>query len=280
MVGFFKAIFAAQHKLLSSIVLAFLTLALAFAGAVGVPEAAYAGTMTNAGYVGWIGGSGGTNTSNPSCPVGSVITTIKSYTYNNPNPGLGFNCSAINADGTLGAVTLTWGSGSKIYSCPAGMAAVGLYAFGAPNDVGITCKTPPNQYDAAQRVGPTGTPSQDRVCASNGFVNRLSVNTGAWFDGYQVGCVTLAGYPSAAELVTNDVPTGNTDVGATLTSATTIAGSPTPTLTYSWERSLSPSGPWSAVSGANSSTYVQTVSDAGYYFHLVVTGSNLSLIHI
>ena len=214
-----------------------------------VRDAAVAGTMTNTGYVGWIGGSGGSNSSNPSCPVGSVMTTIKSYTYNNPNPGMGFICNAINSDGSLGAQTLNYGSGTQVYSCPAGMAAVGLYANGAPNNVGIICKTPPNQYDAAQNIGPTGTFSQIRNCATNAFVNRVSINTGAWFDGYQVGCVALTGYPSAVQEITNTSPTGATNVNSLLTSASTFNGSPTPSVSYSWERALSPSGPWIAISG-------------------------------
>lgn len=272
MADWIKGFVARQQKLVSSLVVVLIILALSISG--NVMDSAKAGTMANAGYVGWIGGSGGSNTSNPSCAAGSVITTIKSYTYNNPNPGLGFICTAINADGTLGAQTLNYGSGTQIYACPTGTAAVGLYANGAPNNVGIICKTPPNQYDAEQRVGPTGTFSQNPTCAVGGFVNRLSVNTGAWFDGYQVGCVTLTGYPSAVEVANNNAPTGSTNVAAVLTSGSTFNGSPTPTVTYTWQRALSATGPWETVTGATNATYTPGFADAGYFFRTVAVGSN------
>ncbi|MEY4618098.1 MAG: hypothetical protein RL101_284, partial [Actinomycetota bacterium] len=274
MVGHFKALFAASNKLLSSLILALLTLSLSFAGAILPTQLAMAGTMANAEWAGWIGGSGGSHTFDVNCDASSVVTGIRSATSGN-SVFLGAECTSITSLGELGTVTRNSGSGGVFYDCPAGTAAVGLWVnYSSPQNVGIRCQSPPNKLDVVQEVGPTGNHTQAPTCANNGFVNRLYGHSGAWFDGFLVGCVTLSGYPSAVVASTNSAPTGTLTVGATLTSASTFQGLPTPTVAYRWERATSSSGPWEQISGANASTYQTVLADAGYLIRLVATGTN------
>lgn len=269
-----KAYIAAQQKLFSSLVIAALTLALSLAGAVIPAQLASAGTMTTAEWAGWVGGTGGDSSFTWTCGSDSVVTGFKTYTYSNPNHGMGMVCNRINADGSVGAQTWAPGSGTVVSNCPTGMAVVGIYAFGAPANVGVYCQTPPNKLNAVERVGPSGNPSQTPTCSGNGFVNRIYGKTGAWFDGFQIGCVTLSGYPSAVVASSNSAPTGTLTVGSTLTSASTFQGLPTPTVVYTWEKATSISGPWVQISGANASTYQTGLADAGYLIRLVATGTN------
>ena len=269
--------FARQRSIFSALLVAALTFALSFSGAILGVTPAQAGTMTNQAYVGWIGGSGGSFAGNVDCATGSVLTGIRSATSGN-SVFLGIECREILSTGDLGAVTRTSGSGGVFHQCPTGTAAVGLFVktSNSPQNVGVHCQTPPNKLDAIQDVGPSsGSIVRDVNCADNGFVNRTYLHSGAWFDGFMVGCSLLAGYPSAVVVGNTGAPTGAASPGSVLTNATTFLGLPTPTLAYTWERSTSLSGPWDVVVGATSSTYTLQIADLGYYFRTVVTGSNL-----
>jgi hypothetical protein len=268
--------FAQQRRIFSALLVAALTFALSFSGAIIGSSSAQAGTMSNQAYVGWIGGSGGSYAGNIDCATGSVLTGIRSATSGN-SVFLNIECREVLATGELGVVTRTSGSGGVFYQCPTGTAAVGLFVNGSnsPQNIGVRCQAPPNKLDAVQSSGPTtGTLAKEVLCATNGFINRTYLHSGAWFDGFAVGCSLLDGYPSAVTANVTAVPTGAASPGAVLTSATSFSGLPTPTLAYSWERSTSTTGPWQAVSGASNSTYTLTLDDLGYYFRTVVTGSN------
>jgi len=58
------------------------------------------------------------------------------------------------------------------------------------------------------------------------------------------------------------------------TTAGTWTGAPTPTISYKWQRSNTASGTYSDISGATSSTYTVTASDAGKYLRSFVTATN------
>jgi hypothetical protein len=269
--------FAKQRSFFSALMAAALTFALSFSGIILGGTPATAGTMTNQAYIGWIGGSGGNYAGNIDCAAGSVMTGIRSATSGN-SVFLGIECREILSTGDLGAVTRTSGAGGVFHQCPTGTAVVGLFVktSNSPQNVGVHCQTPPNKLDDVQDVGPaSGSIVKDVNCAANGFVNRTYLHSGAWFDGFMVGCSLLDGYPSAVVAGATGVPTGTTSPSAVLTNATTFRGLPTPTLSYIWERSSSQTGPWDVVVGATNSTYTLQLSDLGYYFRTVVTGSNV-----
>jgi uncharacterized repeat protein (TIGR01451 family) len=70
---------------------------------------------------------------------------------------------------------------------------------------------------------------------------------------------------------------GTTTVGQTLTANPgTWTGNPSPTLSYQWQRCDASGNNCSDISGATSSTYVLSGSDAGSTIRVVVTGSNAS----
>jgi hypothetical protein len=75
---------------------------------------------------------------------------------------------------------------------------------------------------------------------------------------------------------TYGAPTGTKYVGSTLTSANTFAAGSTVTVSgYEWQRSSQSSGgTWTAISGANSSTYVLTNDDIGKYIRVLSTGTS------
>lgn len=88
--------------------------------------------------------------------------------------------------------------------------------------------------------------------------------------------INVAVTASAPVNTTAPTVSGGTTVGSILThSGDTWTGSPTPTFTYAWQRSVS-MGAWTAISGATSASYTLVSADAGNRVRLVKTGTNAS----
>ena len=82
--------------------------------------------------------------------------------------------------------------------------------------------------------------------------------------------------PVAPLVASTPAPTGTVTNGSTLTSAVTFTGTPTPDLTYTWQRCTSSTdfATCTTISGATASTYVLTDTDAAKYIRSVVTATN------
>jgi hypothetical protein len=82
--------------------------------------------------------------------------------------------------------------------------------------------------------------------------------------------------PVAPSVANTNAPSGTLTNGNTLTSAVTFTGTPTPDLTYTWQRctSVSDLSTCIAISGATSATYTLTDIDAAKFIRSVVTATN------
>jgi len=89
---------------------------------------------------------------------------------------------------------------------------------------------------------------------------------------------TLGGDTPSGEAPTiTSQPTisGTPESGETLTAtAGSVTGDPTPTNSFQWQYSFSGVGGWNDIFGANSSTYVISFFDIGYYLRVVQTATN------
>ena len=87
--------------------------------------------------------------------------------------------------------------------------------------------------------------------------------------------VTPSAVPIAPIAVSTAAPTGTPITGSTLTSAVAFSGTPTPTLTYVWQRCTSAlATTCSEIAGETNATYVVTTADEGSFLRTVVTATN------
>ena len=78
--------------------------------------------------------------------------------------------------------------------------------------------------------------------------------------------------PTADQVLT---PTGETTIGALLTSSVQFGGFPTPTITYVWERCTTAAATsCTIISGATNDTYTTISADNGFYIRYKATGTN------
>lgn len=93
---------------------------------------------------------------------------------------------------------------------------------------------------------------------------------------YTLGTKGIAAYgppPAVAPSMTGVSVTGTPDVGQTLTaSATGLAGSPTPTVSYRWQKQVNSS--WVDISGANTAAWQVTAAVQGLNIRAVATATN------
>ena len=90
----------------------------------------------------------------------------------------------------------------------------------------------------------------------------------------QAGVVYIRFAAAVAPSVTgSNAPTGSTQVGSTLTSATTYNAVPAPSMTYQWQSSSDGTN-WTDVSGANASTFVPTADQVNQFIRVRTTATN------
>ena len=121
-------------------------------------------------------------------------------------------------------------------------------------------------------------------CVVNGLVNgeaytftATATNTGGTSSASAASnSATPNDSPVAPLVASTPAPTGTVTNGSTLTSAVTFTGTPTPDLTYTWQRCTSSTdfATCTTISGATASTYVLTDTDAAKYIRSVVTATN------
>ncbi|MFZ4569474.1 MAG: hypothetical protein ACOYND_10595, partial [Bacteroidota bacterium] len=138
-------------------------------------------------------------------------------------------------------------------------------------------------------LGPNWWGSENGPGASGASLNAAgaSATVAPWTVSYSDGSAdagfdgSLGFWPSS--VVSSSAPSnsavpslrGTVALGQTLTTTDgTWSGSPTPTFSYKWQRADTASGTYSDISGATSSTYTVTASDAGKYLRSVATATN------
>ncbi len=101
------------------------------------------------------------------------------------------------------------------------------------------------------------------------YIKVVATGTGGY-----TGSVSSSPLQVSATSITGTVTiTGAPAAGNTLSSVANLTPSGA-TVTYQWMRSTSPSGAYTDISGATSSTYIVQAADEGYYIKLRVTGYN------
>jgi hypothetical protein len=82
--------------------------------------------------------------------------------------------------------------------------------------------------------------------------------------------------PVAPQVVSTTAPRGLAKLGETLTSLVGFSGTPTPSLTYTWQACTSSTNlaTCSTISGATASTYQTVLADVGKFIRSVVTATN------
>ncbi len=101
-----------------------------------------------------------------------------------------------------------------------------------------------------------------------GYYIKLKVTGyGGYTGSVTSGCVG----PVATSLSSIGPISGSAQYGSTLTAGAVVPSGAT--VTYQWQRSLSPTGPYSDIASATSNTYTVTNADVGYYIQVRATGS-------
>ena len=101
------------------------------------------------------------------------------------------------------------------------------------------------------------------------YVRVVATGTGAYSG--SVSAVTKKAVSAPVASVTISTP--DPILGKKLTAAATPSGA---TVTWQWYRSSSPTGDWTAISGATSNSYYSTYADEGKYLRAVATGTGLT----
>jgi hypothetical protein len=133
--------------------------------------------------------------------------------------------------------------------------------------------------------GGNGKQGDGSVNASNLGVDGTGSGGGAQFCPSVLPCTAGKGGDGVILLRYEPTPIAPVNISAPVVSGSLLAGSTlsttngtwsgtSRTYTYRWERAISVGGSYSQISGANTSAYIATSADVGYYVRTVVTATN------
>lgn len=145
--------------------------------------------------------------------------------------------------------------------------------------------TPTPTYAYKWQVSDNGTSGWSDISGATSSTFTLTSSQSGKYVRSQVTATNVAGSATASSSATTQIvenpavstPTisGTAKVGQVLTaSASATAGFPSPSLSYQWQVADTSGGSYSNISGATSSTFTITSSEAGKYLRSSVTATN------
>jgi hypothetical protein len=168
----------------------------------------------------------------------------------------------INSISSAGAISIAPASGATSYQWMTSIAGTG--DFGAEQTLTVTGTNPL-----------TGTIALIPNAYNHVLVRGLNASgqPGPWSATKEVSSAVAA--TPTAPTISGVTISGVTTQGQTLTATPgTVTGSPTPTVTYQWQRDVAGNASYSNISGATSNTYTLVSADTGNKVRVVATAAN------